>query len=86
MTKADTIESLEAAELARAEGWKVRAEQIAGDRVALEDELAANAPRTAVGAQAVAEVRRALLGQEGSALDRVRARVAERKAGVEPGA
>ena len=85
MTKADTIESLEAAELKRAEGWKVRAEQIAGDRAALDAEMTANEPRTAVGAQAVAEVKRALIGATGTALDRVRSRVAERNAGIDEG-
>lgn len=72
------IEKLKQDEVARAEGWKARAEKIAADRAELEAEMAANAPETAVGAQGVAEVRRALAG---NALERVRARAAARAGG-----
>ena len=80
MSKTDEIERLEASELARAEGWKARATEIAAARAALEGEMAENAPRTAVGAQALAEVKRALMGQTGTAAERIAARVAARQA------
>lgn len=73
------IEKLKQDEVARAEAWKARAEKIAADRAELEAEMAANAPETAVGAQGVAEVQRALAG---NALERVRARAAARHAGT----
>lgn len=82
MSKSDPIETLEAAELKRSEDWKARAEKIAADRDALESEMTENPPRTAVGAQALAEVRQALIGQSGTAIERVAARVAARQAGV----
>jgi hypothetical protein len=75
-----TIEKLKQEEVKRAEGWKARAEAIAKQRAELEAEMAANQPETAVGAQAAAEARRALAG---NALERIRARQAER--GVAPG-
>ena len=74
MTKADPIATAEQAEVARAEGWKARAEKNVADRKALESEFAADAPRTAVGAQALAEVKAVLADRSGSALDRIRAR------------
>ncbi len=74
-----TIEKLKQAEVERAEGWKARAEQIVADRKALEDEMAENAPETALGAQALAEVKQALAGD---AMGRIAARVAARQAGA----
>ena len=74
MTKADPIAAAEQAEVARAEGWKARAEQNVADRKALEAEFAAEAPRTAVGLQALAEVKAVLGERAGSAIERIRAR------------
>lgn len=83
MSKTDPIATAEQAEVKRAEGWKARAEKLVADRAALEAEFAAEAPRTAVGAQALAEVKAVLNGRAGSALARLRARRAERAAAPE---
>ena len=79
-TKADPIATAEQAEVKRAEDWKIRAEKLAADTAALQAEFEADAPRTAVGAQALAEVKAVLAGRTGSAMDRIRARQAERAA------
>ncbi len=86
MTKSETIESLEASELARAEVWKThaadiaaRAEALKSERAVLEAEFVTHAPRSAVGLQALAEAKRALLGQTGTASERIAARVAARQ-------
>lgn len=81
MNKPDPIAAAEQAEVARAEDWKARTEKLAAERAALEAEFAAEAPRTAVGLQALAEVKRALAGQSGTALERIAARRAAREAG-----
>jgi len=78
-TKADPIAAAEQAELTRVEGWKARAEKLAATKAALEAEFVTDAPRTAVGAQALAEVKRVLAGQTGTAMDRIRARAEARK-------
>lgn len=81
MTKVDPIAAAEQAEVARAEGWKARAEQNVADRKALEAEFEAEAPRTAVGLQALAEVKTVLGERSGSAIERIRARREARAAG-----
>lgn len=83
MSKTDPIATAEQAEVKRAEDWKARAEKLAADRAALEAEFAAEVPRTAVGAQALAEVKAVLNGRAGSALERLRQRRAERAAAPE---
>ena len=78
-TKTDPLAAAEQAEVVRAEGWKARAEKLAASRAELEAEFETDAPRTAVGAQALAEVKRALAGTTGSAMDRIRARADARR-------
>jgi hypothetical protein len=73
------LNDLETEEVSRAEGWTERAAKIAADRAALEAEMTENAPRTAKGVGAMKAVHQALRG--GSAIDRIRARRAERAAG-----
>ncbi len=70
--KKDPIATLEQQEVAFAETCKAEAERIVAARKSLDDKMAANPPRTAVGAQAFTEVKTALAG--GNAIDRIRAR------------
>lgn len=83
-TKADPIAAAEAAEIKRADGWKAKASVIKEAltkaheaRQALEAEFEAAAPRTLAGSRALAEVR--AIFSDGTALDRIAARVTERR-------
>lgn len=90
---ADALAELKQAEVARAEPWKERAQALADEiRAALEvveairvrqhaliAEMEATPPETALGAQAVAEVKAVLLAGNPGALERLRERAAARR-------